>query len=99
MKDMSNFRGTADARVKVKEGQKFFDIRLPPEDFVYGIPNKPSTPIKNVVCNTYAKEAEDLKKEKEAVLKVLVDEEPPRQDIRSQSHKEVHHRVNRKEEI
>jgi hypothetical protein len=47
-------------RVPIKEGQKYFDIKLPPEDFVFGIPNRPSTPIKNVICNTYAKESEEL---------------------------------------
>ncbi len=54
-KDIGKFRGTSDVRVKVKEGQKFFDIRLPPEEFVYGVSNRPSTPIKNVICNNYAK--------------------------------------------
>lgn len=62
------------------------------------MPNKPSTPIKNVVCNTYAKEAEDLQKERDAVMKVMVDEqEPPRPEMRSQSNKDYKPRVNRKE--
>lgn len=50
--------------MKIKEGQKFFDIKLPPEDFVFGIQNRPSTPIKNVICNTYAKEFDELQREK-----------------------------------
>ena len=40
--------------MKVKEGRKYYDIQIPNEDFTYGIENKPSTPIKNVICNSYA---------------------------------------------
>lgn len=83
-------------RVKVKEGQKYFDIKLPPEDFVFGIPNRPSTPIKNVICNTYAKDAEEAQKEREAVLKVINEDtkSPP-----SVEKKQTKPNVNRKEEI
>lgn len=84
-------------RVKVKEGQKYYDIKLPPEEFIYGIPNRPSTPIKNVICNTYATgPAEQLKEEREAVFKVLAenDNQPP-----AVEKKEYKQPVNRKQEI
>jgi len=80
--------------VKVKEGQKYFDIKLPPEEFVFGIPNRPSTPIKNVICNTYAKEAEEALKEREAVLKVLNEDS---KSPRSHENKPLKPNVNRKE--
>jgi hypothetical protein len=28
-KDISKYRGTSDVRIHVKEGQKYFDIKLP----------------------------------------------------------------------
>ena len=32
---------------------------MPPEDFAYGVPNRPSTPMKNVVNNEYGNVAEE----------------------------------------
>ena len=37
----------------LKEGQKVYGVQIPDEDFTYGVPNRPSTPIKNVICNSY----------------------------------------------
>lgn len=96
--DISKYRGNSDVRVKVKEGQKYFDIKLPPEDFVFGIPNRPSTPIKNVICNTYAKDAEEAQKEREAVLKVL-NEDTKSPTSPDKDKKPLKVNVNRKEEI
>ena len=55
---LSEFRKDNEIKVKVKEGQKFYGVQIPNEDFTYGVSNRPSTPIKNVICNTYAKEDE-----------------------------------------
>jgi hypothetical protein len=59
---MTKFKNSNDTRIKVVEGKKEIKKELPPADFVYGVKNRyliykfrPSTPIKNVVCNTYAK--------------------------------------------
>ena len=68
---LSEFRKNNEIKVKVKEGQKFYGVQIPNEEFTYGVPNRPSTPIKNVICNTYAKDEEELKAEREAVLKML----------------------------
>lgn len=56
MQKLSEFRKNNEIKVKVKEGQKLYGVQIPNEEFVYGVPNRPSTPIKNVICNTYAKE-------------------------------------------
>lgn len=42
--------------MKVKEGQKVYGVKIPDEEFTYGVPNRPSTPIKNVICNSYGAE-------------------------------------------
>ena len=47
-----------DIRRKPIEGKLNREIKLPPENFAYGIPNRPSTPIKNVVNNAYGNKAE-----------------------------------------
>lgn len=44
--------------VETREGQKVIPIMLPSEDFTYGVPNRPSTPMKLVMGNCYALEAE-----------------------------------------
>lgn len=44
--------------VHTQEGQKVMPIMLPSEDFSYGVPNRPSTPMKLVMGNCYALEAE-----------------------------------------
>ena len=58
MQDQTNFRKTRDIMVEAKEGQKVIPIMLPAEEFSYGVPNRPSTPMKLVVGNCYALEAE-----------------------------------------
>ena len=35
-------------------------IYLPPEDFAYGLPNRPPTPFKDVIYNAYGNRAEDV---------------------------------------
>jgi hypothetical protein len=44
--------------VDVKEGTKVIPIMLPSEEFSYGVPNRPSTPMKLVMGNCYALEAD-----------------------------------------
>lgn len=43
-----------------KKGQKNIPIMIPQQEFVYGVPNRPSTPVKLVIGNCYGiqKEAE-----------------------------------------
>ena len=53
------FRQNVDIRKKIKQGIKKRAIYLPPEDFAYGVPNRPSTPMKNVVNNEYGNVAEE----------------------------------------
>ena len=55
-----DFRRNIDIRQKVRVGQKFKKYELPEEDFTYGLPNRPSTPIKDVINNAYGNRAEDL---------------------------------------
>jgi hypothetical protein len=42
-----------------KEGSKLIPVYLPEEQFTYGEPNRPSTPVKLVIGNCYALMAED----------------------------------------
>lgn len=39
--------------MKVYEGKKGFELEIPSEDFRYGVQNKPSTPIDNVMSYSY----------------------------------------------
>ena len=43
------FTKTNDIRVKRKIGKSEIENHLPDEDFVYGIPNRPSTPMQKVM--------------------------------------------------
>lgn len=36
-------------KVKMSHGKLDIDIKLPEEQFRYGVPNRPSTPIKQVI--------------------------------------------------
>ncbi|CAK57927.1 unnamed protein product (macronuclear) [Paramecium tetraurelia] len=56
--DMYKFRQTHDARLKVKKGTNIQAIELPEEEFRYGRKNRPSTPMKLVMGNSYCIEAE-----------------------------------------
>ena len=55
-----DFRKNIDIRKKVKYGSKERHIVLPPEDFAYGVPNRPPTPIKDVINNAYGNRAESV---------------------------------------
>ena len=57
---IKDFRKSVDFRQKRKIGQKTRKIHLPPIDFVYGVPNRPPTPIKEVINNDYGNKAEKL---------------------------------------
>jgi hypothetical protein len=55
-----DFRKTVDIRQKVRHGKIERKIYLPPEEFAYGLPNRPSTPFKDVIYNAYGNRAEDI---------------------------------------
>ena len=55
-----DFRKTVDIRQKVRHGKIERKIYLPPEEFAYGLPNRPPTPIKDVIYNAYGNRAEDI---------------------------------------
>ena len=44
-----------DVKKKLKYKEKPKTIDLPPENFVYGLANKPSTPIKEVINGVYSR--------------------------------------------
>ncbi len=53
-----DYRAMIDIRQKPIQGRLKREIKLPPEDFAYGVPNRPSTPMKDVVNYTYSNRAE-----------------------------------------
>ena len=55
-----DFRKTVDIRQKVRHGKIERKIYLPPEEFAYGLPNRPPTPFKDVIYNAYGNRAEDV---------------------------------------
>ena len=59
-KAIKDFRKSIDIKQKVKHGSKNKKIILPPENFVYGMPNRPPTPIKEVINNDYGNRAEAI---------------------------------------
>ena len=65
-----DYRSMIDIRKKPIEGKLNREIKLPPDDFAYGIQNRPSTPIKLVVNNDFGNKAEFLiKKEYNKFIK------------------------------
>ena len=65
-----DYRSMIDIRRKPIEGKLNREIKLPPDDFAYGIQNRPSTPIKQVVNNDFGNKAEFLiKKEYNKFIK------------------------------
>ena len=58
-RDMYQFRQTHDARIKEASGIPQKRHRLPPQDFTYGIPLRPSTPIRDVMGNFFGEMAEN----------------------------------------
>ena len=55
-----DFRKTVDIRQKIRIGHKGKKIYLPNENFTYGLPNRPSTPIKDVISNAYGNREENI---------------------------------------
>ena len=55
-----DFRKSIDIRQKVKQGKIDRKIKLPPENFSFGYPGRPGTPIKDLVNNTYGNRAEAI---------------------------------------
>lgn len=59
-----------DIRKKPCLGKKDRSMGLPPKDFIYGMKNKPHTPIKDIINNVYGNKAEvDIRKSYEHFLK------------------------------
>lgn len=48
-KDFKKFREENDLRVRKTYGTKEIKKALPPEDFAFGKPNRPSTPVKGLI--------------------------------------------------
>ena len=57
-KAMKDFRKSIDIKQKFKHSSIDRKKILPPADFVYGMPNRPPTPIKEVINNDYGNKAE-----------------------------------------
>ena len=55
-----DFRKSIDIRQRVKQGKIDRKIKLPPENFSFGVPGRPGTPIKDLVNNTYGNRAEAI---------------------------------------
>ena len=53
-----DYRAMIDIRQKPIQGRLKREIKLSPEDFAYGVLNRPSTPMKDVVNYTYSNRAE-----------------------------------------
>ena len=59
-----------DIRKKPCLGRKDRSMGLPPENFIYGMKNRPHTPIKDIINNVYGNKAEvDIRKSYERFLK------------------------------
>ena len=59
-----------DIRKKPCLGRKDRSLGLPPENFIYGMKNRPHTPIKDIINNVYGNNAEvDIRKSYERFLK------------------------------
>ena len=55
-----DFRKTIDIRRKMRHGKIEKNIYLPPDDFAFGLPNRPPTPFKDVIYNAFGNRAEDV---------------------------------------
>ena len=54
----------------MRKGKKGKNIYLPPEDFVYGLPNRPPSPFKDVIYNSFGNRAdEEIRKEYKEYIK------------------------------
>ena len=54
---MERVRRDADVRLNFPKGRRGVELVIPDPDFVYGLPVKPPTPIKDVICNYYGDSA------------------------------------------
>ena len=66
-KAIKDFRKNIDIKQKKKNRSKDKAIHLPPVDFVYGKPNRPPTPIKEVINYDYGNRAWAYYKKKPAI--------------------------------
>ncbi|KAM3134978.1 hypothetical protein pb186bvf_012978 [Paramecium bursaria] len=56
----TNFRRSADARVSIKKGTNLYSVQLPDENFRYGKPYAPQSPMRMILAHGYANEAEKI---------------------------------------
>jgi len=59
----SGFRNVSQGnmkRIKPYKGKMELDLCIPDSDFYYGVPNRPSTPVKKVINNDYGNESEKI---------------------------------------
>ena len=76
-----DFRKTIDIRQKMRQGGRERKIILPHKDFVYGLPNRHSTPIKDVIGCAYGNRAEDIIRNEYAAFikeKQIKNKRPPK---------------------
>ena len=59
-KAIKDFRKSVDIKQKIKHGTKDIKKPLPPPNLVFGKPNRPPTPIKEVINNEYGNRAEAI---------------------------------------
>ncbi|KRW99912.1 hypothetical protein PPERSA_12588 [Pseudocohnilembus persalinus] len=71
-KGQSEYRKSHEVRQLLKEGKKYSQIKLPENQFRYGVPNKPSTPINRIIQQEYANESEKqyLQEYEQKMLKI-----------------------------
>ena len=54
---MRRVRKEANICLSIPKGRKGIELAIPESDFAYGLPGKPSTPIKDIICNYYGDNA------------------------------------------
>lgn len=70
---MERVRKEADVRLNISRGKKGVELTIPEADFTYGMPGKPSTPIKEVICNYYGDNAAyETMKRYEMISKIVI---------------------------
>jgi hypothetical protein len=70
--EVSKARKEINVQLKPKEGKRGVELSIPAENFCYGKPTKPPTPIKDVMHNSYGGAAEAMSVTKYQLLSKLV---------------------------
>ena len=70
---MQRTRKEANIRLNIPKGKRGVELTIPEADFAYGMPGKPSTPIKEVICNYYGgSAASETMKRYEMISKIVI---------------------------